>query len=127
MFIGDLAASETYINGAFLWKYNLPALRHEKSELVIGYKSSKINCKSIGKDIKSFHDVMMMKFEEKDRKREKRRRWSKRLKILMIFGVALTLTAAIILAFTKSLPIGFMVLGFACIPPYGLYEFYNDC
>lgn len=50
MFIGDLAASETYINGAFLWKYNLPALRHEKSELVIGCKSSKINCKSMGKD-----------------------------------------------------------------------------
>lgn len=75
------------------------------------------------KDIKSFHDAIMMK----DRRREKRRRWSKRLKILTIFGVALLLTAAIILAFTKSLAIGFMVLGFACILPYGLYEFYNEC
>lgn len=81
----------------------------------------------MGKDIKSYHDALMMKFEEEDRKREKRRRWSKRLKILTIFGVALLLTVAIILAFTKSLTIGFVVLGFACILPYGLYEFYNDC
>ena len=69
MFIGDLAAFETYINGAFLWKYNLPALRHEKSELVIGYKSSKINCKSMGKDTEN-----LMERHEKELEKEKRER-----------------------------------------------------
>lgn len=78
-------------------------------------------------DIKSCHDALMRAIEEEKKKMDRRNIWRKRLKILTIFGVALLITVAIILAFTKSLTIGFMVLGFACILPYGLYEFYNDC
>lgn len=65
--------------------------------------------------------------EEEKMARIKRRRWRRRFMLLMVFGVIMFSISAVTAAFTKSLPIGFMVLGFACIPPYGLYEFYNDC
>lgn len=65
--------------------------------------------------------------EEEKRERDKRNRWRKRLKILMIFGVSLAFSGVMILAFAKSLSAGFTVLGISFIFPYLLYEFYNEC
>ena len=65
--------------------------------------------------------------EEEKRERDKRNRWRKRLKILMIFGVSLAFSGVTILAFAKSLSVGFTVLGISFIFPYLLYEFYNEC
>lgn len=65
--------------------------------------------------------------EEEKWERDKRNRWRKRLKILMILGVSLAFSVVTILAFAKSLSAGFIVLGISFIFPYGLYEFYNEC
>lgn len=65
--------------------------------------------------------------EEEKRERDKRNRWRKRLKILMILGVSLAFSGVTILAFAKSLSVGFTVLGISFMFPYLLYEFYNEC
>lgn len=65
--------------------------------------------------------------EEEKMARIKRRRWRRRLKILMILGVSLAFSGVTILAFTKSLSAGFTVLGISFMFPYLLYEFYNEC
>lgn len=65
--------------------------------------------------------------EEEKRERDKRNRWRKRLKILMILGVSLAFSGVTILAFAKSLSDGFTVLGISFMFPYLLYEFYNEC
>ena len=78
-------------------------------------------------DIKSCHDALMRAIEEENKERDKRNRWRKRLKILMILGVSLAFSGVMILAFAKSLSAGFTVLGISFIFPYLLYEFYNEC
>ena len=65
--------------------------------------------------------------EEEKRERDKRNRWRKRLKILMILGASLAFSGVTILAFAKSLSVGFTVLGISVMFPYLLYEFYNEC
>lgn len=65
--------------------------------------------------------------EEEKRERDKRNRWRKRLKILMILGVSLAFSGVTILAFAKSLSAGLTVLGISFMFPYLLYEFYNEC
>ena len=77
--------------------------------------------------IKSFHDAMMRDIEEENKKMDRRNRWRKRLKILMILGVSLAFSGVTILAFAKSLSAGFTVLGISFMFPYLLYEFYNEC
>lgn len=47
--------------------------------------------------------------EEEKRERDKRNRWRKRLKILMILGVSLAFSGVTILAFAESLSAGFTV------------------
>ena len=65
--------------------------------------------------------------EEEKMERDKRNRWRKRLKILMILGFLMAFSGVTILAFAKSLSAGFIVLGISFIFPCGLYEFYNEC
>lgn len=78
-------------------------------------------------DIKSCHDALVMAIEEEKKRMDRRNRWRKRLKILMILGVSLAFSGVMILAFAKSLSAGFTVLGISFIFPYLLYEFYNEC
>lgn len=78
-------------------------------------------------DIKSCHDALVMAIEEEKKRMDRRNRWRKRLKILMILGVSLAFSGVTILAFAKSLSAGFTVLGISFIFPYLLYEFYNEC
>ena len=56
--------------------------------------------------------------EEGKRERDKRNRWRKRLKILMILGVSLAFSGFTILAFAKSMSDGFTLLGISFIFPY---------
>lgn len=78
-------------------------------------------------DIKSCHDALVMAIEEEKKRMDRRNRWRKRLKILMILGVSLAFSGVMILAFAKSLSAGFTVFGISFIFPYLLYEFYNEC
>lgn len=127
VFIGDLAAFETYINGAFARKYNLPALLHEKSELVIGCKSSKINCKSMENGMENLMERLEKELEEEKREREKCYRWRKRFKLLMVFGAIMASISVVTTTFTMSLTAGFIVLGLVCMLSYPLYQLYNEC
>lgn len=65
--------------------------------------------------------------EEEKMARIKRRRWRRRFKLLMAFGVIMFSISAVTAAFTKSLVAGFMVLGLVCILSYPLYQLYNKC
>ena len=78
-------------------------------------------------DIKNCHDALMRAIEEENKKMDRRNRWCKRLKVLMILGFLMAFSGVTILAFAKSLSAGFIVLGISFIFPYGLYEFYNEC
>ena len=62
--------------------------------------------------------------EEEKRERDKRNRWRKRLKNSDDIG---SFSGVTILAFAKSLSVGFTVLGISFMFPYLLYEFYNEC
>lgn len=53
-------------------------------------------------DIKSCRDALMRAIEEENKKMDRRNRWRKRLKILMILGVSLAFSGVTILAFAKS-------------------------
>lgn len=59
--------------------------------------------------------------EEEKMARIKRRRWRRRFKLLMVFGVIMFSISAVTDAFTKSLVAGFMVLGLVCMLSYPLY------
>lgn len=65
--------------------------------------------------------------EEEKMARIKRRRWRRRFKLLMVFGVIMFSISAVTDAFTKSLVAGFMVLGIVCILSYPFYQLYNEC
>ena len=78
-------------------------------------------------DIRNRHDALMRAIDEENKKMDRRNRWCKRLKVLMILGFLMAFSGVTILAFAKSLSAGFIVLGISFIFPYGLYEFYNEC
>lgn len=80
----------------------------------------------MGNDTENLMERLEKELEKEKRKRDKRGKWLKRLKLLMIFGAALAFSSVTILAFTKSLYAGFAVMGVACLFPYGLYVFYNE-
>lgn len=81
----------------------------------------------MGNGMENLMERLEKEQEEEKWERDKRNRWRKRLKILMILGVSLAFSVVTILAFAKSLSAGFIVLGISFIFPYGLYEFYNEC
>lgn len=78
-------------------------------------------------DIKSCHDALMRAIEKENKKMDRRNRWRRRFKLLMVFGVIMFSISAVTAAFTKSLVAGFMVLGIVCILSYPLYRLYNEC
>ena len=78
-------------------------------------------------DIKSCHDALMRAIEKENKKMDRRNRWRRRFKLLMVFGVIMFSICAVTAAFTKSLVAGFMVLGIVCILSYPLYRLYNEC
>lgn len=78
-------------------------------------------------DIKSCHDALMRAIEEEKKTMDRRNRWLRRFKLLMVFGVIMFSISAVTAAFTKSLVAGFMVLGLVCMLPYPLYQLYNEC
>ena len=78
-------------------------------------------------DIKSCHDALMRAIEKENKKMDRRNRWRRRFKLLMVFGVIMFSISAVTAAFTKSLVAGFMVLGIVCILSYLLYRLYNEC
>lgn len=81
----------------------------------------------MGNGMENLMERLEKELEEEKMARIKRRRWRRRLKILMILGVSLAFSGVTILAFAKSLPAGFTVLGISFMFPYLLYEFYNEC
>ena len=78
-------------------------------------------------DIKSCHDALMRAIEKENKKMDRRNRWRRRFKLLMVFGVIMFSISAVTAAFTTSLVAGFMVLGIVCILSYPLYRLYNEC
>ena len=78
-------------------------------------------------DIKNCHDALMRAIEKENKKMDRRNRWRRRFKLLMVFGVIMFSISAVTAAFTKSLVAGFMVLGIVCILSYPLYRLYNEC
>ena len=78
-------------------------------------------------DIKSCHDALMRAIEKENKKMDRRNRWRRRFKLLMVFGVIMFSISAVTAAFTKSLVAGFMVLGLVCMLSYPLYQLYNEC
>lgn len=78
-------------------------------------------------DIKSCHDALMRAIEKENKKMDRRNRWRRRFKLLMVFEVIMFSISAVTAAFTKPLVAGFMVLGIVCILSYPLYRLYNEC
>jgi hypothetical protein len=81
----------------------------------------------MGNGTENLMERLGKELEEEKMARIKRRRWRRRFKLLMVFGVIMFSISAVTDAFTKSLVAGIMVLGIVCILSYPLYQLYNEC